>query len=96
MTCPCFIADYVGFCNASDVLYVPSINELEQFCFTRRFSSCKLFETDGSKNETINGKYNKANIDLCLITGRYKEGSKSPINPLSNGGVHHKYQSEMS
>jgi hypothetical protein len=82
MTCPCFIADYVGFCNVSDVLYVPSISELEQLCFTRRFSSCKLFKGDESKDEAMKGKYNKANIDLCLATGRYKEGSKSPINHL--------------
>jgi len=91
MTCPCFIVDYVGFCNASTVLYVPSINKLEQFCFTSRFSSCKLYENHGSKNEAMNSKYNKANIDLCLITGRYKEGSKSPINPPSTGEVHYKY-----
>lgn len=71
MTCPCFIADYAGFCNASDVLYVPSINKLEHFCFTSRFSSCKLFESNRSKNEAMNGKYNKANIDLCLSTGRF-------------------------
>jgi hypothetical protein len=82
MTCPCFVADYVGFCNVSDVLYVPSINELEHFCFTRSFSSCKLFKGNESKDEAMKGKSNKANIDLCLATGNYKAGSKSPINQL--------------
>ncbi len=82
MACPRFIADYVGCCGGSDYPYIPGIDEMEQFCFTKKFSSCKLFKSNESKIETIAEKFTKTNIGLFLITGRYKQGSKNPINKL--------------
>jgi hypothetical protein len=80
MVCPCFITDYAGFCSCSDILYVPSIDELEHFCFTRTFGSCKLFKDGAAKAEAAKCGYSKAEIDYFLNTGRYKEGSKAPAN----------------
>jgi hypothetical protein len=36
--------DYVGFCTSSEVSYVPSIDEMEKFCFTSGFCKCMLFK----------------------------------------------------
>ncbi len=77
MVCPCFVADYAGFCSCSDMLYVPSIDELEHFCFTRMFGSCKLFIENATKADSVKGKCSKAEIDHYLTFGRYIEGSKA-------------------
>ena len=44
MSCPCFIEDYFGVCTASKVPYIPSIGELERYCFQDDFQSCPIFK----------------------------------------------------
>jgi hypothetical protein len=43
MACPFFKVAYVGYCNANESPYTPSINELEQQCFKDSFESCINF-----------------------------------------------------
>ncbi len=42
MNCPCLKEEYVGVCTASPLPFVPSIAELEQFCFCERFTECPV------------------------------------------------------
>ena len=83
MGCPCFITDYVGCCGEAEVMYIPSIAEMEEFCFTHKYGSCRLFKGKERRTETKIGKYTKPIIDLFISTGRYKERSKSPASWLS-------------
>ena len=64
MGCPCFITDYVGCCGEAEIMYIPSIAEMEEFCFTHKYGSCKLFKGKDLKTETKIGKYTKPIIDL--------------------------------
>ena len=52
MTCPYFEDAYVGVCNASDFTYVPTINEMEHYCFKEHYRSCPTLESSLSKKET--------------------------------------------
>jgi hypothetical protein len=45
-------------------MYIPSIAEMEEFCFTHKYGSCKLFKGKDLKTETKIGKYTKPIIDL--------------------------------
>lgn len=83
MACPCFIEDYVGFCGGSDVPYVPSIDEMEQFCFTDRCTTCMLFKNSELRDGSVKRKYSRANIGSFISAGRYTEGSKSPANHVA-------------
>lgn len=62
MACPLFLADYAGFCRASESLYVPSIDELEHFCFTGIFGSCRLFRK--SMKETTTAQVKPAELKI--------------------------------
>ena len=42
MTCHYFKEAYLGFCNASETLHVPSINEMETHCF-KDFHTCPIY-----------------------------------------------------
>ncbi len=44
MSCPYFNEMYVGVCEALEEPYVPTIGELEQFCFREHYRSCPIFE----------------------------------------------------
>jgi hypothetical protein len=70
------------FAREAEFMYIPSIAEMEEFCFTRKYGSCKLFKDKEPKADTKSCKYTKPIIDLFISTGRYKEGSKSPTNKL--------------
>ena len=49
MACPFFKVAYVGYCNANESPYTPSINELEQQCFKDSFESCANFNSFRAK-----------------------------------------------
>ncbi len=51
MSCPYFEDAYVGVCNASDFPYVPSIAEMEQYCFKENHWFCPTFEAGVLKKE---------------------------------------------
>jgi hypothetical protein len=76
MVCPCFIAAYAGFCSVADIMYVPSIEELEHFCFTRKFGVCELFKNSEAKTNSAKSNYDKVEPALCIDSDCYKEGSK--------------------
>jgi hypothetical protein len=40
MTCPFFKESYFGICDAQDAIHVPSIDEMERFCFRSSYSTC--------------------------------------------------------
>jgi len=42
MFCHYFSEDYVGFCSASEFLYVPTISEMEELCF-KDFRVCPIY-----------------------------------------------------
>ena len=57
MGCPCFITDYIGFCRETDRMYIPSIAEMEEFCFTRNFVACELFKNREDATESRVSEY---------------------------------------
>jgi len=42
MTCHYFKEAYLGFCNASEILHVPGISEMEKLCF-KDFHACPIY-----------------------------------------------------
>ncbi len=44
MGCPYFKEGYFGFCDAPDAIHVPSIAEMEAYCFKARHSQCPMFK----------------------------------------------------
>jgi hypothetical protein len=74
MVCPSFIEDYVGFCRTSDVPYVPSIDEMERFCFTSKCSQCELYKSGESNGGPAKTKYSGERFDAMIFAGRYKTG----------------------
>ncbi len=50
MTCQHFKEDYVGYCSATDYPYIPSLRDLELFCF-KDFRACSF--CDGFQNPDI-------------------------------------------
>jgi len=53
MVCPSFKQEYVGICLASRKPYIPSIAEMEQYCFTN-FGRCSIFMlTPSAANEDV-------------------------------------------
>lgn len=51
MSCLYFTESYFGFCTRSDSPYVPSIAEMEYYCFKDSFTLCPLFETSSGNDE---------------------------------------------
>ena len=47
MSCPYFKEGYFGICVAPDAIHVPSIAEMEKFCFRVRYESCPNFADIG-------------------------------------------------
>ncbi len=43
MSCPFFKQEYVGACAAGESPHVPSIAELERYCFRAEFGGCPHF-----------------------------------------------------
>jgi len=44
MTCPYFKEGYFGVCDAPDSTHVPTIAEMETFCFKASYEGCPNFE----------------------------------------------------
>jgi hypothetical protein len=40
MTCPHFKEGYFGLCDAPDAIHVPTIDEMERFCFKACYADC--------------------------------------------------------
>jgi len=43
VSCPYFKEGYFGICVAPDAIHVPSIGEIETFCFRVFYESCPKF-----------------------------------------------------
>jgi hypothetical protein len=43
MNCPYFKEGYFGICDAPDSIHVPSIAEMESFCFKAHYAACPNF-----------------------------------------------------
>lgn len=52
MSCPLFKQEYVGACAACESPHIPSIAELERYCFRADFGNCPLFK----QSQLLNGK----------------------------------------
>jgi hypothetical protein len=67
MSCPYFKESYFGICVAQDAIHVPSIDEMERFCFRSWYSTCpnisclKNPEKSG-KPCTKGGRHNSAEL----------------------------------
>ena len=59
MSCPYFTEDYFGFCARPDSPYVPSIAEMERYCFKDIFTLCPIFEASSTSNEVRGHKSKK-------------------------------------
>ncbi len=53
MSCPYFQEGYFGICVASDAVHVPSIAEIETFCFKVFYTSCPNFDTAKGRDTEI-------------------------------------------
>ena len=70
MSCPCFIEDYFGVCTASKVPYIPSIAELERYCFNVNFKLCPVFKPI-QQGEVNPSRYSKSLLRTYLYSGSY-------------------------
>jgi len=43
MSCPYFKEGYFGVCDAPDSIHIPTIAEMETFCFKVQYESCPNF-----------------------------------------------------
>jgi hypothetical protein len=82
MVCPSFIEDYVGFCRTSDVPYVPSIDEMERFCFTSQCCECSLYKDMEAMGGIKKTGYGRERLDALIFSGRYRHGLNSPVKPV--------------
>lgn len=61
MHCPFFTEEnYVGVCSASQLPYVPSIDDLEKYCFTQKCRECRILRTFQSSDEGKRWQYSRA------------------------------------
>ncbi len=51
MSCPYFRESYFALCARSNSAYVPSIAEMEQYCFKDEFYFCPVIKASLAKNE---------------------------------------------
>lgn len=65
--CLYFKAGYFGVCNASESYYVPSIAEMEQYCFKEDYRFCPIFKVYSFK------KFNKTGTEHFIYSSHYKE-----------------------
>jgi len=54
VSCPYFKEGYFGICVAPDAIHVPSIAEIETFCFRVFYESCPKFR--GNKQDIKTGE----------------------------------------
>jgi len=69
MVCPCFMNDYVGFCTSSEVSYVPSIDEMETFCFTSGYCKCMLYKNGLLRAASAKGRRHRNSARQLVATG---------------------------
>jgi hypothetical protein len=84
MVCPCFMEDYVGFCTSSEVSYVPSIDEMERFCFTSEYCSCMLYK-NGVLRAASKGKCRRSAGRQLVAAGPCSVESELPGGPIITG-----------
>jgi hypothetical protein len=85
MVCPCFMEDYVGFCTSSEVSYVPSIDEMERFCFTSEYCSCMLYKNGILRAASARGKCRRNAGRQLVATGLCSVASEPPGTPVTTG-----------
>ncbi len=61
MNCPCFKETSIGLCDASRKLYVPSIAEMDKYCYKTSFRHCPLFHRLSSAGEAAKGLFVRRN-----------------------------------
>jgi len=64
MACHYFKKGYFGICTASESGYVPSITELEKFCFKEYYRICPIFE-DFMMKRSRSGEADTSDLD-CI------------------------------
>jgi hypothetical protein len=69
MVCPCFMEDFVGFCTSSEVSYVPSIDEMEKFCFTGEYCKCMLYKNGLLRAASAKSRHRKGSFRRAVATG---------------------------
>ena len=79
MSCPCLLEEYVGFCGGSDFPYVPSITEMEKWCFRDTYASCPVFESIKPPDLSAKCEDAKAGSRLLISSGCCRE-ARSPVS----------------
>lgn len=64
MTCPCFISESIGVCVSSDLPFVPTVAEMEKYCFKKSFSFCPNYKPLNHKETVIMSDYESALVGL--------------------------------
>jgi hypothetical protein len=77
--------DYVGFCTSSEVSYVPSIDEMEKFCFTGEYCSCMLYKNGILRAASAKGKCRRNSGRQPVATGLCSVESELPVIPVITG-----------
>ncbi len=77
MSCPYFKESCFGICIAPDAIHVPSIDEMERFCFRSWYSNCPniAFPKDAKDRE-----------ESCTNNGPYKLTPEQPTGPMCAAG----------
>lgn len=61
MNCPCFKETSIGLCDASRKLHVPSITEMDKYCFKTSFRRCPLFHKESRTGTADKGVFMRRN-----------------------------------
>jgi hypothetical protein len=69
MSCPYFKESCFGTCGARDAIHVPSIDEMERFCFSSWYFTCPIIlrmeEPEKSGNPCASGSCRKDPAELA-------------------------------
>ena len=71
-SCYYFKKGYFGVCSASESDHVPSIAEIEQYCFKENYRLCPIFKVYTLKRYQCN----KTEMDHFTYSSNYKEEDK--------------------
>ena len=62
MACHYFKKGYFGICTASELSHVPSISEMESFCFREYYRNCPIF-ADFTVRRSRSGEADRKDFD---------------------------------
>jgi len=71
MSCPYFKEGYFGVCIAFEMMYTPSIDRMETYCFTEQYRPCPSLDSympgpSGERARTASQEGSQQRTDIAL------------------------------